>query len=204
MTQTVMVPLASDALYVSGTVNGVEVVWTRQEGNYWSAQAEKSDTGVYHVALTIIYGNGKTTSDSITLYYGLVLVTDRTQSDVANGTEKGYYNASDLNRVGAAVTYLRDRFTEYGYIVDVAPKIGWVQANIPTESDMTLYLANIGVIQGVIPLPDFTPEIPESMDNLTFTEANNIERVLEIADQMLTNSLIAVWYSGDILSGEVI
>ena len=204
MMQIVKVPLASNALYVSGTVNGVDRVWTREEGNMWSATADRATDGVYRVALSIIYGDGKTTSDSITLYYGLVLVTDRTQLDVANGTEKGYYNTSDLNRVGAAMAYLRDRLNDNGYDVNISPNVSWKEAEIPTLDDMTLYLGCLGTLRAVLPLPDGTPETPETMENLTYVTANDIEKILETIDDVLTKIITLVWYSGDNYSGEVI
>lgn len=43
------------------------------------------------------------------------LVTDRTLKDVANKTAKGFYNATDLNRVDAAVSDIAERFASYGY-----------------------------------------------------------------------------------------
>ena len=204
MMQTVRVPLASNALYVSGTVNGVDRVWTREEGNFWSTTADRATDGVYRVALSIIYGDGKTATDSVTLYYGLVLVTDRTQLDVANGTEKGYYNDSDLNRVGAAMVYLRDKFNDNGYDVDITPYTAWKEADIQTPEDMTLYLGCVGVLRGVLPLPDGTPETPETVDDITHVTANDIEKILETVDDVLTKSLTFLWYSGDIYSGEVI
>ena len=204
MMQTVRVPLASNALYVSGTVNGVDRVWTREEGNWWSTTADRSTDGVYRVALSIIYGDGKTTTDSVTLYYGISLVTDRTQNDVSNGTEKGYYNTSDLNRVGAAMVYLRDRLNDNGYDVDISPNVSWKEVDIPTPDDMTLYLGCLGALRAVIPLPDGTPETPETMENLTYVTANDIEKILKTVDDVLTKSITFVWYSGDIYSGEVI
>lgn len=204
MTQTVKVPLASNALYVSGTVNGVDRIWTREEGNIWSTTAERATDGVYRVALSIIYGDGKTTSDSITLYYGLVLVTDRTQNDVANGTKKGYYNSEDLNRVGSAMVYLRDRLNDNGYGIDIEPETAWTVSDIPTQSDMVYYLGCLGKLKGAITLPSGTPNAPETMENLTYTGANNIEKILEAVDDMLTKSITFLWYSGELYAGEVI
>lgn len=204
MMQTVRVPLASNALYVSGTVNGVDKIWTREEGNFWSTTAEKSDDGTYSVVLSIVYGDGKTTSDSITLYYGLFLITDRTQSDVAFGTKKGYYNADDLNRVGAAMSYLRDRLNEAGYYIRIEPNVFWKMTDIPTNSDMSYYLNCLRIIKSAIALPKGTPNAPETMEKLTFENANNIEKILETVDRMLTNSISAYWYSNELYSGEVI
>ena len=204
MTQTVRVPLASTALYVSGTVNGVDKVWTREEGDWWSTTEDRADDGVYRVALSIVYGDGKTASDSVTLYYGLVLVTDRTQQDVTNGTQKGSYNASDLNRVGSAMDYLRDRFNANGYHIQINPKTTWREIDVPTQSDMTLYLGDLGTLKSAIALPVYTPEAPASMEYLTFTKANDIERILEVIDAMITLMVNAYWYSGELYSGELI
>lgn len=204
MMQTVKVPLASNALYVSGTVNGVDKVWTREEGDWWSTTADRADDGVYRVALSIVYGDGKTASDSVTLYYGLVLVTDRTQQDVTNGTQKGSYNASDLNRVGSAMDYLRDRFNANGYHIQINPKTTWREIDVPTQSDMTLYLGDLGTLKSAIALPVYTPEAPASMEYLTFTKANDIERILEVIDAMITLMVNGYWYSGELYSGEAV
>lgn len=204
MMQTVRVPLASNALYVSGTVNGVDRVWTREEGNWWSTTADRSTNGVYRVVLSIVYGDGKTASDSVTLYYGLVLITDRTQQDVTNGTEKGSYNASDLNRVGSAMVYLRDKFNDNGYSVSISPKTDWRKADVPTDTSMAFYLECVRLFRDILSLPSDTPEAPEAMKNLTYTTANNIEKILEAVDSMLAKSISFLYYSGDIYSGEVI
>lgn len=203
MMQTVKVPLASNALYVSGTVNGVDKVWTMEEGNVWWTTAERSADGVYRVVLSIVYGDGKTAIDSITLYYGLVLVTDRTAEDVTNGTEKGSYNASDLNRVGSAMVYLRDRLNENGYNIEISPKTDWREIDTPVDSDMSLYLGCLGTLRGAFTMPYETPYTPTTMNGLTYTTANNIEKILEIIDQILTISINAFWYSGELYSGEV-
>lgn len=203
MTQTVRVPLASNALYVSGTVNGVDKIWTREEGNWWSTQAERATDGVYHIALSIIYGDGKTTQDSVTLYYGLVLITDRTKEDVTNKAAKGFYNVSDLNRVGAAMVYLRDRLNDNGYDVDISPKVDWKEVDTPTNETMTIYLSCVGVLRNALPLPDDTPPVPSSMKKINYIDANNIEKILEVVDSVLAKSISFLWYSGDLYSGEV-
>ena len=202
--QTVRVPLASSVLYVSGTVNGVDKIWTREEGGWWSTTADRADDGVYRVALSIVYGDGKTTSDSVTLYHGLVLITDRTQEDVDNRNAKGSYNTSDLNRVGAAMAYLRDRFNANGYNIHINPKTTWREIDVPTQRDMALYLGYLGTLKSAITLPEWTPESPASMEDLTYSKANDIEEILEIIDAAITIMVGAFWYSGELYSGEVI
>lgn len=228
MTQTVRVPLASSVLYVSGTVNGVDKIWTREEGSWWSTTADRANDGVYRVALSIVYGDGKTASDSVTLYYGLMLITDRTQKDVDRvkyltslwgedgwtGTDeeleeyrgelKGRYTDSDLNRVGAAMAYLRDRFNANGYEIQIDPKTTWREIDVHTDPDMTLFLGYLGTLKSAITLPVYTPEAPTSMENLTYSKANDIETILEIIDAMITLTVNAYWYSGELYSGEAV
>lgn len=193
-----------NALYVSGTVNGVDKVWTREAGNWWTTQADKSENGAYVIALSIVYGDGKTVSDSIIIHYGLNLITDRTQLDVANRTKKGYYNSDDLNRVDAAVAYIRDRLNGAGYLIKVSPYASWLTSDIPTKPEMEKYLRNVSTLRNAMALPKGTPEMPDSMERLNYEKANNIEKILETVDWMLTNSLESVWYSGELYSGEVI
>lgn len=193
-----------NALYVSGTVNGVDKVWTRESGNWWTTQADKSENGSYEIALSIVYGDGKTVSDSITIYYGLNLITDRTQTDVANGTKKGYYNAEDLNRVDAAVAYIRDRLNENGYDIKSDPYASWEESDIPTKPQMQEYLDNVEKIRASIVLPTGTPVTPETMERLNYIRANDIEKILETVDRMLTNSIESMWFSGELYAGEVI
>ena len=131
------------------------------------------------------------------------LITDRTQQDVTNGTEKGSYNASDLNRVGSAMVYLRDRLNENGYNIEISPKTNWREIDAPVDSDMSFYLGCLGTLRGVFAMSSGTPDVPATMNGLTYTTANNIEKILEMIDQMLTLAINALWYSGELYSGEV-
>lgn len=131
------------------------------------------------------------------------LVTDRTAADVENKTNKGFYNAYDLNRVGAAVQYIAERFASHGYAVTVSPKTDWLASDIPTASDLETYRQNIATLRGLIAVMKSTPETPETMRFLDYIKANDIERILLDLDTLLTNAAL-VWYqSGEIYAGEV-
>ena len=123
------------------------------------------------------------------------LVTDRSA-----GT---YYNASDLNRVGAAVQYVASRFAAQGYAVAVSPKTDWLASDIPTASDLETYRQNIAALRALLAVMPTTPETPGSMAGLTYTEANNIEQILLDLDALLTNAALAWYQSGEIYAGEV-
>ena len=225
-TRTLSTTLPSGTLYVSGTVNGVATTWTNTEGQTWQTVAERSETDVYVVVLTIINQLGTARQTQFTLYYGLHLVTDRTQADVAyaqtltqkisagTATEaelaewnaaslKGSYNASDLNRVGAAMQYVADRLNSFGYAVAISPKVDWLETDSPRPSDMEAYLSQLIVLRNAFAVMQSTPSVPLDMEELTVVEANNIEKILEDVDLLLTRAAQAWFYSGDVFSGEV-
>lgn len=207
-TRTLKTTLPSGTLYVSGTVNGVSTTWTNIDGNTWETVADRSPQDVYVVALTIIDQSGKATDTTFTMYYGLHLVTDRTLSDVLEGNEKGTYNASDLNRVGAAVSYLAeilvslpDDLKSYAesngvawdvffdvpydppaYVLTV--KTDWVEEDIPTPEQMELYLENAKALRNALDYD--TDKLPDVMDNLSWQGANAIEKALEGLDEAIT------------------
>lgn len=224
MTEKISVGLPSKTLYVSGTVNGVATTWTNVEGNTWESIVDKADNGKYDVHLTIISSLGQSTEANFTLYYGLNLITDRTQADVDrvrtlqlkgwsdmstserdewSGSLKGAYDASDLNRVGAAVEYVVDRLTEYGYHVPVSIKNDWKVGDIPTATQLETYLQNVKAVRSAIAVFPNTPDAPIDMNKLTYVEANNIEKILQDVDQLIAYMLLAYVYSGEVYAGEV-
>lgn len=119
------------------------------------------------------------------------LITDRSQSDVGQN-DKGSYNASDLNRVGAACAYLYDMFAGCGYAVPgyVALPTDWAVTGVPTAGDMNTYLGTIAALKAVL---QAAQEIPDSMEKLTVDGANDIERLLiEVEDQVKRLSAVFI------------
>ena len=225
-TQVLNVTLPEGTLYVSGTVNGTAETWTNTEGNTWQATAPRAEDDIYHVELSIVSSTGSTTTASLTLYYGLVsLITDRTLSDVervsylaekvsagtateAEQTEwatdlKGAYNASDLNRAGAAVSYVASRLSGYGYYTDTAPKTDWAVNDVPTAAQMQRYIHDVAELRAALDVSAKTPEAPTTANGLTWAEANNIEQILLDVNELLTLMAAAWFFSGDLYAGEV-
>ena len=89
---------------------------------------------------------------------------------LATPTTRGAYNYSDLNRVERAVMEISELAG-----LNLTTKTDWAMWDIPTKSDMTRYLNNIMTIRAYC---GSTEALPTSMDNLTFTYANNIEKIL--------------------------
>ena len=202
-TQVLSVSLPSEIIYVSGTVNGTAYTWTLIAGA-WTATVERAADDTYAVALTAVTAAGVSTNYTLTLYYGLLsLITDRTRADVANQTDKGFYNASDLNRVGAAVEYIAGRFAALGYACPVTVKKDWLTSDAPTASQMETYRQNIVTLRGQIAVMQSTPEAPASMAGLNYVKANNIEQILLDLDALI-DKLIKSWcFSGELYAGEV-
>ena len=143
------------------------------------------------------------------------LITNRTQADVdrwatlakkgfANMTAeeqtewlagmRGAYNSTDLNRVESAVRYLAEILN-----VSVTTKTNWAVTDIPSTADMERYLENIRKLRAKNKILATTPTVPTSMNNLTYSRANDIEKIL--AD---IESFTSMWgRSGEVFCGEV-
>lgn len=224
MTRQISVNLGSNIVYVSGTVNTKATVWTLVGGS-WQAVADRSPDDMYQVELTAIDAAGNTNTFSFLLEYGLSgLITDRTQADVDRALAlaakswdsmtdeekaefrlplKGAYNEFDLNRVGDAVEFLHNQFEERGYLVDVFPKDFYSTTDFPTPNQMERYLENIQALRSRLPVLEGTPEAPEDMLRLTYSEANDIEKILLNVYTVL-NLLSRHWIeSGEVFCGEV-
>lgn len=83
---------------------------------------------------------------------------------------KGAYNYSDLNRVERAVAEISD-IENLGLVT----KTNWAMWDVPTKADMNRYLGNIAVLRTLF---SSDIELPDTMENLTYETANNIERII--------------------------
>ena len=75
--------------------------------------------------------------------------------------------------------------------------------DIPEPAQLTAYLADVAAIRAALAVYADTPETPADMENLTFFEANDIERILLDVDALVTNMMAAWYYTGELYSGEV-
>lgn len=228
MTQRIELTLNAEIVAVDGVVNGENYVFTMTGSvdgmGVWEAVVTRAADEIYRVSITAVNHVGVSSQLSTIIYYGLHLVTDRTQQDVvrvnvlakkgwANMTPeerseweagmKGAYNSADLNRVQSAVRYLRDRLAGAGYSITLSDQKTWTQQDVPTMEDMQNYLADIAAIRGTISLLATTPQVPDTMVGLTYVEANNIEQILLDVDRLLSNTIAGFVYCGDIYGGEI-
>lgn len=154
------------------------------------------------------------------------LITDRTQADFerwrtlrdkgfANMTDaereefsgdmKGAYNASDLNRVGAALNYLRGRLTGAGYLRgdEFTARATWAVGEIPTGEQLTYYLKAVETIRAAMSRKETTPQTPADIGALDIQGANDIESILLDIEELINNMLAARHFLGELYSGEI-
>lgn len=113
---------------------------------------------------------------------------------LATQATKGAYNYSDLNRVERAVAELSDLFG-----LGLITKTDWSMWDIPTASDMERYINNIARIRAVCNHISGVPQTPSDMNGLTYTAANNIEKILTAGYQQA----LSEYHSNDLICGEV-
>ena len=136
------------------------------------------------------------------------LITDRTQANAERVKElaakgfaamsageraewlagmKGAYNAADLNRVGTAMNYLAGRLGPIcGKSITWTAKTDWAVTDIATASQAETYRRQIQDIRDALAYPAGTPDAPQ-MKRLTYTGANDIERILVLCEELIVN-----------------
>lgn len=104
---------------------------------------------------------------------------------------KGAYNYSDLNRVEIAVAEIAE---DTG--LHLVTKADWTMWDVPRSSDMERYLSNVKAIRNAF---STDVDLPNTMKELTYAVANNIEKVLYEGHEQLQDALC----SDELFCGEV-
>lgn len=143
----------------------------------------------YLAAYVYVTTHGTVTSGATALFKGVMLENGSTRHEYVPYTEilateatKGAYNYSDLNRVERAVAEISDILG-----LGLTTKTDWGMWDIPTASEMERYLNNVAVLRQQVVDDTSVPTLPTSMNNLTYTDANNIELVLNAVYEQLTS-----------------
>ena len=202
MGREISIKLQSNIVYVTGIVNGNEVTFTLLGDNTWTATVPRVSPDIYVCTLSATNSLGAVTTINTTLYYGLQLITDRTQADVeyakglhekglsgmtseeltewSNGL-KGWYDYRDLNRVGGAMRYLYDRLKSVVGDLRISPRTDWTLPEIPNYGVVMEYLNNLRTLRNSITVTKDAPEVPSGI-LLNYEEANDIEKILELLE----------------------
>ena len=92
---------------------------------------------------------------------------------------KGAYNHMDLNRVESVVAEIVGMTG-----LALTTKTNWTVWDVPLTTDMERYIGNVkDILNYCRTITDISgyPALPTTMNNLTLSGANNIEKVLELA-----------------------
>ncbi len=133
------------------------------------------------------------------------LITDRQETDVLLGTPKGSYGAEDLNRVEQAVEQLQQRMTQMDLYPGLLTKTDWAAPGntavpmFPTQVQMARYLHNVKMLCSLLGIG---ATLPDSMERLTYADANAIELALQQADLRTWGIINEFRYSGEGFAGE--
>lgn len=125
------------------------------------------------------------------------LITDRTTQDVTTGTEKGFYNVSDIQRINSYIQYLSDVLGLNLTVTDVS------LGQALTRTQMQSIIDNVNAIRAVWYVASDTPQTPIAV-NWDYVKANNIEKILKVLDEFYQSVQIDKLYSGTFRAGHQI
>ena len=109
------------------------------------------------------------------------LITDRTDADLTNDTDKAYISYGDLNRVEGACAYLAGLFG-----VQITTKT-WKMEDFRTEAEMARLLENIRTVRNAFVTKKSTPVTPSAITYTSIYQANDIEQILRDLGDMYDN-----------------
>lgn len=211
--KTVTLSIGSIAA-TAGAYPRIALYWHSSWGNYTATGVyldapgsvtlplpENTQNRLWLVAYVYVSTNYSAPAGSMVRYDDVMLTVGDKKYPFAPYTEvlvtpstKGAYNHSDMNRVEMAVAELSEM-----YGLGLTTKTNWNERDIPLDTDLNRYLANLRAIRAVCPDQSNLPELPTDMRKLTYESANNIEKILVAAYEGVTES----YRSGEIHSGEV-
>ena len=171
--------LSQDGLYQDGDLLWIPPDQTFQVGYNLTAFAlNRAGALSEHLTGSIYY---------IKLYQGGELVREFVPFTDASGAAgfydrvgHGFYTSAGLT-AGPAVP--PEPEPEPGPVLD---PYTWYESDIPMQSQMAQYLANLAALRGVLSQVAAEPPTPESMALLTYVEANDIETILLQIEAVLT------------------
>ncbi len=140
------------------------------------------------------------------------LIYDRTAEDVQTARKqrgtvttplKGCYNATDMNRVEAAVKAIAAELNSAGYGVEITSRT-FAESDIIRRAQWAQYLSNVQALRDAISVRATTPELPAADAKLDYVGANNIEKILADLDELLSWMMHSRKYCGTFSAGQTI
>ena len=133
-------------------------------------------------------------------------ITDRTAADITNRTARGFFNASDINRIEGNIAWLRNELARHNHFVEINTVTGWLATSVPTIADLQRVRNNIDAIAAQVRLarPDFRVNM-QTVNNTAFPRLDfntvnrleiNIYLLRQLIDRMSTVYRQASFKSG--------
>ena len=122
------------------------------------------------------------------------MIFDRTNSDVFNKTEKGYWNDSDINRVETAIKEMSD-YLSLGLTTKT-----WKIGDSVTFSEYEIMYNNIEAIRKVWYVSSDCPTTPIA-NYFNYSKANDLEKILSDMIDFKISKETDKTYSGQVYSG---
>lgn len=179
---------------ITGTVNGIQKVFTKESNYTWTTSLSRSKTDQYVVSLHASDEAGNTADYSNTFECGLGSKWTWTQLD--------YLNYYDLNRIEYNTLYLYKWFISLGYKVQsIVTKTDWTKQDEPVMSDVMRIRENVDYLK------DLFFEIPEWRkivynNTINASQMNAFEWDLHLIDIWLARMVSQFVYSNEIYSNE--
>lgn len=130
------------------------------------------------------------------------LIYDRTLNDIMQKNSKGYYNASDLNRIGEWQTYIAELLNGYSYYVSITPKTNWQIGDIPRQSDIDKIKDDTTKLKNAFYSKATTPSLTIGINYIPYNTANDIEHIIKDLDELIENMIQSFIYCDTIYCGE--
>lgn len=104
---------------------------------------------------------------------------------ITNRTQRAFYNASDLNRIGKAINCLAKKMSAIGYSADIEMPINWNMNSIYFARDGDVLLAALRTIKRQLASNKVLFVVPNSMNGLNYVQANEIENMLALVNELI-------------------
>ena len=152
---------------------------------YTDAGLEPGRQYTYSVSAFIDSKESEAVSVEVETKTEMWLIYDRTLRDLVERTDKSFYNALDMIRVGEAMEYLERHFYDVGISIFVSPKIGWNIFDVPSLAQAEKYLTDIKTVRSKLSEFREASEVPGSMTGFNWDMANRIEAIMFDAEKLI-------------------
>lgn len=152
---------------------------------YTDAGLEPGRQYTYSVSAFVDSEESEAVSIEVETKTEMWLIYDRTLRDLVERTDKSFYNALDMIRVGEAMEYLERHFYDVGISIFVSPKIDWNFSDVPSLAQAEKYLTDIKTVRSKLSEFRDASEIPGSMTGFNWDMANRIEAIMFDAEKLI-------------------